>query len=192
MNIVHFPHPTLRRLNRPLRRVDRKLKSMVAEMFELMYAAKGIGLAANQVNLPFRLFIANPTGERTTGQEYVFINPVIDSPKGRAVAEEGCLSLPSLYRPVARPEQIHVSAYDLSGNPIDETLDGLLARVVQHEHDHLKGVLFIDRLDEAEAKTVFDHLREFEIEFLSQKSMGKIASDAEIERRLKDLESEYC
>ena len=192
LNIVQFPHPTLRRINKPLRRVDRKIKTLVAEMFELMYAAKGIGLAANQVDLPFRLFIINPAGERGSGDEYVLINPVIDSPKGREVAEEGCLSLPGLYRQIARPDQIHVAAYDLSGNAIDMHVDGLLARVIQHEFDHLQGVLFVDRLDDGDVKSVEDDLRAFESEFLSYRAAGRIENDEAIEQRLKELETEYC
>ena len=192
MNIVQFPHPTLRRINKPLRRVDRKLKSLVAEMFDLMYAAKGIGLAANQVDLPFRLFVINPAGERGNSDEYVFINPVIDSPKGREVGEEGCLSLPGLYRQIARPEQIHVAAYDLSGNAIDMHVNGLLARVIQHEFDHLQGVLFVDRLDEGDVKSVEDDLHAFESEFHGYRAAGRIENDEAIEHRLKELEAEYC
>ena len=192
MQIVQFPHPTLRRVNKPLKRVDKQLKSMVEEMFDLMYQARGIGLAANQVDLPFRLFVVNLSGEKNQGEEMVFLNPVLSAPKGRAIAEEGCLSFPQLFHPVARPEQIHVQAYDLAGNAIDRTADGLLARVIQHEFDHLEGVLFIDRIEPGDQRVVEPALEEFALEFSGHRASGKIADDRQIETQLQALESRYC
>ena len=113
-------------------------------MFVLMYKANGIGLAANQVDLPLQLFVINLGGNPEEGEERVFINPVISQPRGQAEGEEGCLSIPEVNGTVLRPEKIHVSAFDLSGTEIDETANGLLARAIQHEYDHLHGVLFID------------------------------------------------
>jgi peptide deformylase len=192
LQIVQFPHPTLRRVNKPLKRVDKQLKSMVEEMFDLMYQARGIGLAANQVDLPFRLFVVNLSGEKNQGEEMVFLNPVLSAPKGRAIAEEGCLSFPQLFHPVARPEQIHVQAYDLAGNAIDRTVDGLLARVIQHEFDHLEGVLFIDRIEPGDQKVVEPALEEFALEFSGHRASGKISDDRQIETQLQELESRYC
>src|SRR6266513_2886410 len=95
MQILTYPHPTLRRVSKPLRRVDAELRKQIREMFELMYAAKGIGLAANQVDLPLRFFIVNLEAKAGAGEEMVFINPVISLPRGGTEeAEEGCLSLP--------------------------------------------------------------------------------------------------
>ena len=120
---------------------------IVAEMFDLMYAAKGVGLAANQVDLPYRLFVINlDCDPGATEKEFVFINPVLRSHKGIAEAEEGCLSLPGLYGDVRRPEHVVLNAYNLPGQEVTLELDGLFARAVQHEVDHLDGVLFIDRL----------------------------------------------
>ena len=99
LRIVKYPHPALRHKSKPLRRVDGELKNVVREMFDLMYQHKGIGLAANQVNLPYRLFIINTEGDPAKGQEYVFINPVISKRSGTAEAEEGCLSFPEILRP---------------------------------------------------------------------------------------------
>lgn len=192
MEIVQFPHPTLRRVSKPLKKVDKQLKGMVQQMFDLMYQARGIGLAANQVDLPFRLFIANLSGERGQGEELVFLNPVLSAPKGRSVAEEGCLSFPQLYHPVARPEQIHVQAFDLAGNAIDRTVEGLLARVIQHEFDHLEGVLFVDRIEPGDQKVVEPALEEFVLEFTGHRASGKIGADPEIEKRLRELEMLYC
>jgi peptide deformylase len=192
VNIVQYPHPTLRYTSLPLRRVDPQLKEIIGQMFDLMYEREGVGLAANQVDLPLQLFVANPAGKRGEGQEWVFINPVLSQPKGRSDAEEGCLSLPSLYAVVSRPERIHVSAYDLSGNPIDAIFDGYLARIIQHESDHLQGMLFIDRIPELSRAALRANLEEFELEYEAQRKSGLILPDDEILRRRKEVEQRYC
>ena len=162
---------------------------MVAEMFELMYEQEGVGLAANQVDLPYRVFVTNPQGDRQIKEaERVFVNPVIQTGRGQAEAEEGCLSIPGVYAPVIRKEKIKVQAYDLRGNQIDEQLEGLFARVVQHETDHLDGVLFIDRLQPAHATEIKDALAEFEIDFHSRRETGSVPSDEQIAARLAELE----
>ena len=192
MEIVYFPHPTLRHKSKPIKKVNRALKSMVEEMFELMYAANGIGLAANQVDLPFQLFVINTSGDKAAGEELVFVNPVISQPKGTESADEGCLSMPGINGQVSRPSSIHVSAYDLSGNEIDITATGLLARAIQHEFDHLNGVLFVDRVSDSEKKQIDLELDEFRLEFEANQSSGAIASDDQIKQRLLELENEYC
>ena len=141
MEIINYPHPTLRHKSKPIRRVDKKLREIVAEMFEAMYKARGIGLAANQVDLPLQLFIINTSGEKGKGEELVFLNPVISNPKGKGEAEEGCLSIPGVNASVNRPAGITVTAYDLTGNEIEIKATGLLARAIQHEFDHLNGCL---------------------------------------------------
>ncbi len=191
MNIINYPHPTLRHASKPLKKVDKTIRIWVEEMFELMYASKGIGLAANQVDLPFQLFVVN-TGEKDTYKDLVFINPVIKSPKGQAKAEEGCLSLPGLYGQVARPEKVQVTGFDLQGNPIDLVADGLLARVIQHEFDHLQGTLFIDRMDPADVRGFSDQLYEFELELQKRQQAHIVPSTDEIHSRLAILEKQYC
>ena len=141
LSIIQYPHPTLRYRSQPIRRVDQQLREIAAEMLDLMYEAKGVGLAANQVDLPIRLFVANPSGERGDGEELVLINPELQMPKGNESEQEGCLSLPGLYGQVKRPKSIRLSAYDLKGNSIERTADGFLARVLQHENDHIDGVI---------------------------------------------------
>lgn len=192
MNIIHYPHLTLRHKSRPVRRVDRQLREIVAGMFELMYAARGIGLAANQVDLPLQLFVVNLAGEKGAGEERVFINPVLSAPRGRSEREEGCLSLPGVNATIARPESIHVMAYDLSGNAFDQRVDGMLARCIQHEQDHLDGVLFIDRLSEQDRRNLGTELQELELEFDSQRVRELIPPDAAIRQRLAELETQYC
>ena len=191
LKIVHYPHPILRRASKPLRRVDAELRKMVAEMFELIYdpAHKGIGLAANQVDLPYRLFVANISGDSAAkDQEFVFINPVISHPKGSAEAEEGCLSLPGLYAQVRRPERIVVTAYNLSGEEARYDCDGLFARCVQHECDHLDGVLFVDKLPPTAKISVKEQLDEFEAEFASRRQHGEIGGDDALLARWEELE----
>ena len=113
MDILEYPHPTLRHKTKSLRRVDADLRVTVTEMFRLMYDAAGIGLAANQVDLPYRVFVINLGSERGQDEEMVFINPVISRPKAPVEEEEeGCLSLPGVFAPVRRPSTIHLTAFN--------------------------------------------------------------------------------
>lgn len=192
MQIVNYPYPTLRHKSKPVKRVDAHLKGLVREMFALMYESKGVGLAANQVDLPLRLFVVNEKADPEEGEELIFINPVLSRPKGTEVREEGCLSLPELYGDVTRPERIQVTAYNLSGELFEAELSGLLGRIVQHETDHLDGVLFIDRLSETGAMKVRDALDEFELEFESRRRTGEIPDDQAIAARLAEIERKYC
>ncbi len=192
MQIVTFPHPTLRHVSKPIKRVDSRLREIVDEMFRLMYEARGVGLAANQVDLPIRLFVANLESDPQEGEELVFINPVISRPKGSEEADEGCLSLPDLYGPVKRPKNVRINAYSLDGSEIVADLEGLFARVVQHETDHLDGVLFVDRMSETARAEVDDVLDEFEADFRSRRSTGEIADDLAIAKRLAEWEARYC
>lgn len=189
MRIIRYPHPTLRHKSKPLRRVDGELKRMIREMFDLMYAEDGIGLAANQVDLPYRLFVINPQGDPAIKEaEMVFINPVISQPKGMAEDREGCLSLPEVWAPVRRPEQVVITAYNEAGQEVRYAMDGLNARAVQHEYDHLEGKLFIDRLSETHLLAVKEQLQELEDDFFGQRRLGMIPEDQQILARLAELE----
>jgi peptide deformylase len=188
LQIIHYPHPTLRHPSKPLKRVDAELRKLIAEMFELMYAHEGVGLAANQVDLPYRVFVANAEGKDAKDAECVFINPVLSRGKGQVEDEEGCLSIPGLYAPVSRNEKIRVQAYDLAGNEIEGEVDGLMARVLQHETDHLDGRLFIDRLGPAQLLAVRDKLEEFELAYQSKRETGELPSDEALASRLAELE----
>lgn len=189
LELVHYPHPTLRHVSKDLKRVDSELRDMVAQMFELMYEHEGVGLAANQVDLPYRLFVANSSGDRDNGEaEQVFINPVLRAGKGQTEAEEGCLSIPGVLGPVVRQEKITVEAYDLTGEAFCGEMEGLFARVVQHEVDHLDGKLFIDRLAPGQAAELREALEEFEIDYHSKRECGELPSDEAIAQRLAELE----
>ena len=192
MQIVKYPHPTLRHKSQPIRRVDAELRDTIRTMFELMYEAQGIGLAANQVDLPLRLFVINLSTDRQVETEQVFINPVLSHSQGHAEEEEGCLSLPSLYGPVRRPRKVRVEAYGLAGEHIAADLDGLAARVVQHELDHLDGILFIDRMDKAAQEQAEADLAVFESEFRQRCEAGEIPPDDQIQARLQQWQDKYC
>jgi len=192
LEIVTYPHPALRHKSKPIVRVDDELVKVVSDMFKLMYASKGVGLAANQVNLPIRLFIANTAAREGEGEEMVFINPVISRPKGISEAEEGCLSLPGLYGSLKRPKQVNVNAYNLQGEEISATLTGFLARVVQHETDHLDGVMFIDRMSETAAADIASEVEEFELAYRSQRQAGDAEFEAGVAAHLAAWEKKYC
>jgi peptide deformylase len=188
LRIVKYPHPALRHKSKPLRRVDAELEHIIREMFDLMYQQKGIGLAANQVDLPYRLFILNLEGDPTKGEEHVFLNPVISKRHGTAEAEEGCLSFPDIFAPVKRSEKVVLSAYNLEGKELHYELTGLFARGAQHEYDHLDGILFIDRLSPAAMLSVKQKLLDLELQFQGDRQRGVIPADPKIFARLTELE----
>ncbi len=191
LRIVHFPHPALRWKSKDVTRIDAQLKDWVAQMFELMYAARGIGLAANQVALPYRLFIINPSGDPAEKeQEQVFINPQIIKRNGSEDAEEGCLSLPEIYGPVTRAERITVEAFNLNGEEFAYELGGIHARVVQHESDHLDGVMFTDKVSAEILTELQPLLDDITGQFTRQQQEGQLASDDDLRAELQRLQTE--
>lgn len=190
--IISYPHPTLRHKAKPVRRVDKRLKAIVERMFELMYEHKGVGLAATQVDLPLRLFVMNPKGDPNEGEARVVINPVLSKPKTPEEAEEGCLSIPQLFGNVVRSKKIRLNAFDLSGNEIDQVFSGFEARVIQHETDHLDGVLFIDRMKEGAVEEFRGELENLTSEFESQQRTGGILSDEDLTAQRAAWEAAYA
>ena len=188
LRILKYPHPALRHKSKELRRVDSELKNIVRGMFDLMYEQKGVGLSANQVGLPYRFFILNLESDPAKAPEYVFINPEISRRTGRVEKEEGCLSFPEIYAPVLRAEKLLLSAYNLEGEEIHYDLNGFFARAVQHENDHLDGVLFIDRLSPSGLLSVKQALSDLELEFQGDRDRGIIPPDPQIAARLAELE----
>jgi peptide deformylase len=185
MKIVQYPHPALRHKTRPLTSIDEEVRKQVAQMLELMYEARGIGLAANQVVLPYQLFVMNETADPNQREhERVFLNPVILERKGSVEGEEGCLSFPQLYQKVRRAKTIRVQAYNLKGEQVDEVFEDMPARVCQHEIDHLHGVLFIDKMGAIAKLACRGTLREFEREFRKAQERGEIPPNAELEKLL--------
>ena len=192
LKIINFPHPTLRRPSKPIKRVDAELKKLAAEMLDLMYEARGVGLAGNQVDLPLRIFVANPAGERGEGEEWVVINPVLQRAKGAEASDEGCLSLPGVNGIVIRPKEIQLSGYDLAGNTIERKLEGFEARIALHENDHLDGILFFDRIAEQNRERLRGPLEDLELEFRSRQSIGEIAADDALLAAAEQWEQRYA
>jgi peptide deformylase len=188
MKIVLYPHPALRAKARPLTAIDQKVHEHARRMLELMYEARGLGLAANQVALPYRLLVMNLSGDpQQRDQEGVYINPVILERKGTIEDEEGCLSFPKLYAKVRRAKTAKVKAYNLKGELVEQNVSDLAARCWQHEVDHLDGILFIDKLGPIGKLAVRGALREFEREFHKAQERGEIPPNAEIEQTLAAL-----
>ncbi len=167
LRIYETPDPMLRQISTPIDTVDDELRALIADMFETMYEAPGIGLAAVQVGVPRRLLVmdlqepADPNDEESPPlkQPRVFINPVILSHSDSAVPyTEGCLSVPDQYAEVMRPDHIRARWLDENGVSHEEDLDGLLAICLQHEMDHLEGVLFIDHLSKLKRDMVLKKL----------------------------------
>ena len=150
--ILEFPDPRLRKKATPVSDVDYELRTLIDNMFETMYAAPGIGLAATQVNVHKRLLVADVSAN---GDEpYALINPVILEKDGVQVSEEGCLSVPGYYEEVERAEHIRVRYLNRDGEEMETEMTGLLAVCVQHEIDHLDGKLFVDYISEAKRSRI--------------------------------------
>ena len=133
--------PVLRQRSAEVGEVDDEVRRLVEDMFETMDAAKGVGLAANQIGVARRVAVVDADGDR-----FAMIDPVIVEAEGRATAEEGCLSIPEIYGDVTRPERVVIEAVDQDGNRYRREATGLKARAIQHEIDHLDGILFLDHL----------------------------------------------
>lgn len=145
LTILEFPDPRLRTKARPVAAVDDRIRRLVDDMFETMYAAPGIGLAATQVNVHEQVVVMDVSEDRS--QPMVFINPEVEiTGEGQCEYEEGCLSVPGFFETVSRPDRIRVKALDREGEPFEMEPEGLLAVCIQHEFDHLNGRLFVDHL----------------------------------------------
>jgi peptide deformylase len=188
MKIVNYPHPALRAKARPLTAIDEKVHRHARLMLDLMYEARGLGLAANQVALPYRLLVMNLSGDaEQRDQEEVIINPVILERKGTMEGEEGCLSFPDLFTKVRRAKTVKVQWYNLKGELMERVVSDLAARCWQHEVDHLDGILFIDKMGPIARLRARGSLKTFESEFHKAQERGDIPPNAEIEQTLAAL-----
>jgi peptide deformylase len=175
LEILKFPDARLRKKCLPVREVTSELKQLAADMLETMYASKGIGLAAAQVNQQIRLIVVDTRPrengrykledqtemERAIAQPLVLFNPVIMKKVGKTTYDEGCLSVPTYYETVSRADLIEVKALDVDGKPLQFTTDGLLAICIQHEIDHLDGKLFIDRLSPIKSARIKNKIKKY-------------------------------
>jgi peptide deformylase len=145
LTILEFPDPKLRTIAKPVTEFDDKLKALVKDMFETMYDAPGIGLAATQVDVHKQLIVMDLSEEKN--EPLVFINPVVTVIEGELGSyDEGCLSVPGFYETVQRPQKVKIDAYNEAGETFSMEADGLLGICIQHEMDHLNGKLFVDYL----------------------------------------------
>ncbi|MCV0395044.1 MAG: peptide deformylase [Rhizobiaceae bacterium] len=145
--LIILPDPVLRQVSRPVERVDDEVRKLADDMLETMYDAPGIGLAAIQVGVPLRMLVIDLSKEDEPKAPQLFINPeIVSSSEARGVYEEGCLSIPDYYAEVERPAEVVVSYVDREGKKREARAEGLLATCLQHEIDHLDGVLFIDHI----------------------------------------------
>ena len=148
-SILTYGHPILRKATQPVSDLNGDMHRLIDDMVRTMYAAPGVGLAANQVGSLQRVFVANPSEDHDPSQLLVLINPELVESEGEMLAEEGCLSIPDLRQEVRRARRVLVRGLDRSGRPVEIEGQDLLARILQHELDHLNGVLFVDRLSPA-------------------------------------------
>ena len=144
LDILEYPDPRLRTRAKPVKQVDDAVRKLIEDMFETMYEAPGIGLAASQVNVHRRIIVVDVSENRD--EPHAFINPELSTFGEKLESEEGCLSVPGFYEPVTRYEGVRVAALDTQGEPVEAEFEGLLAVCIQHECDHLDGKLFVDYL----------------------------------------------
>lgn len=149
-----FPDPVLREKAKPVDAITPELVKLIDDMAETMYAAPGVGLAANQVGVLQRVFIVDCAAEDEPSELLVFVNPKITSREGEVVWKEGCLSFPGITESVERAERVRVQALDRDGKPFELEADGLLAVAIQHENEHLDGELMVDHLGPVKRRLV--------------------------------------
>ncbi|MCL2711507.1 MAG: peptide deformylase [Planctomycetaceae bacterium] len=192
MKVLKFPHPILKYKCKPLQKINQELRDIVAAMFETMYAASGVGLAANQVGLPFQLFVMNPSGNHEAkDEEYVFINPVLLKKNGNVADNEGCLSFPDIHADVVRSESIEVESISLTGEVQHFKWKDRPARIVQHEMDHLKGIGFVDHLSATAKLEIRPELEDMFAVFEGDQRLGFVATESEMQT-LQEYEQRFC
>jgi peptide deformylase len=145
LTIIHYPDPRLKKVSKPVETFDEELRQLARRMLELMKEQKGVGLAAPQVGRNIRLFVINPTGEPQ--DQRVYVNPILTvTDDGEEESEEGCLSIPLVNAKIIRHKHLRIAAQDAEGKPFEESASGFVARIWQHETDHLNGTLITDRM----------------------------------------------
>jgi peptide deformylase len=179
LEVVKYGHPTLRQKGARIETITPAIKHLIADMFETMYASKGIGLAAQQIGQALQLTVIDVRGvtDRPSSLEFkgqpaevlefmplVLINPEIKPVGDPASGAEGCLSFPEIFADIARPEFVEVKALNAAGMPVEFRAGGLLSRAVQHEVDHLNGILFIDRMDRKTKENLRPELEDLQTE----------------------------
>ena len=173
LTFCYYGNPILRKKGEPIKEITEEIRALALAMIDYFDKNNGIGLSAQQVGKALKLFVLRryihlPDGRWTTSEPYVYINPkILERSKETCIEEECCMSLPKLYLPVERPLKIKIESTNLDGNRIIEEIEGINARVVMHENDHINGVLFIDRVEEKYLKTAEAKLREIKKKYNS-------------------------
>ena len=158
--ILHYPDPRLRTIAKPVETIDDSIKTLIADMFETMYHARGIGLAATQVDRHVQVVVMDLAAENQEPQPKVYINPKVTPLTDElGTYKEGCLSIPDVYDDIKRPVRVQIDALDADGKPFSIEADGLLAVCIQHELDHLNGVLFVDYLSRLKQDRAIEKVR---------------------------------
>jgi peptide deformylase len=160
LKIITYPDPRLRKMSKPVKEFSTELAELARKMLELMRAAQGVGLAAPQVGKNIRLFVMNPTGE--AGDDRIIVNPILTDADGQESAEEGCLSIPDIKAEILRGKTMKLTAQDANGKPVELVETGYIARIWQHETDHLNGILLMDRMGTLAKLSHRKKLREME------------------------------
>jgi len=160
--IVKYPDPILQRPTERIAEFNEELRTLAADMFESMYKAQGIGLAAPQIGVSRRITVIDLSNQQNPDDKIVLVNPEIVHREGKQVEEEGCLSLPDIRDKVSRAAKVRVQAQDLDGNPIELEGTELLARAFQHEIDHLDGILFLWRLSALKRDLILRRIRKLQ------------------------------
>lgn len=160
--LVIAPDPRLKTKSNPVEKIDAEIKKLASDMFDTMYHERGIGLAAVQVGVLKRLLVADVSWreEEGPGEQYVLINPeIVSSAEEERVYKEGCLSFPDQFAEVMRPDSVRVRYLDLDGNMQEQTFEGLLATCIQHEIDHLNGIVFVDHISSVKKDMIIRKLQ---------------------------------
>ncbi|MFC1565205.1 peptide deformylase, partial [candidate division KSB1 bacterium] len=158
-SILTYGNPKLHEIAKPVEEITPEIQELIDDMFETMFDADGVGLAATQIGIDKSIIVIHINDPEQNASMMTFINLEIVDSNGSAVFEEGCLSVPGVTAEVERPVEINIRCLDRHGEQKEMTVDGMLARIIQHEYDHLLGVLFVQKLDTTDKKALSPHLK---------------------------------
>ena len=168
LDIVYYGDPRLEKVSEPVNEVTEETRRFVKDMFETMYFTNGVGLSAPQVGVNERILVVDCSGGSDRNQQIVLINPVVVDASGEQKGQEGCLSFPGLFAEIVRPNVVTVKGMNLDGKEIELEGEGLLARALHHEIDHLDGVLFIQRMKKADRETIVRKMKKMKLEKIAK------------------------